>query len=74
MTVMPLVRRSSSASAPAHRHARLSHAQFLDALAGMISQVLPIVSRALPVVEQIGKLIGSPEQAAVVRTRLGGGA
>jgi hypothetical protein len=64
MTVMPLVRRSSSASAPAHRHARLSHAQFLDALAGMISQVLPIVSRALPVVEQIGKLIGSPAAPA----------
>lgn len=43
---------------------RMSHAQFLDALAGVISQVLPFVRRALPVVEkalpvvqQIGKLV-----------------
>jgi hypothetical protein len=43
---------------------RMSHAQFLDALAGLISQVLPVVRQALPVVEQalpvvqqIGKLV-----------------
>ena len=63
MTAMPLVRRSVTASAPPARLARLSHAQFLDALAGVISQVLPIVRQALPVVEQIGKLISPPAPA-----------
>lgn len=55
---------------PVSRPARMSHAQFLDALAGIISQVLPVVRQALPVVEQIGKMIapsppaGSPGTVA----------
>ncbi|HEY8094385.1 MAG TPA: hypothetical protein VID93_11400, partial [Acidimicrobiales bacterium] len=49
---------------------RLSHAQFLDALAGFISQALPFVKQALPVVEQalpvvqqIGQVLAGGPQA-----------
>lgn len=39
---------------------RLSEAQFLGALGGLISQVLPIVKQMLPVVHQIGRFISTP--------------
>lgn len=37
---------------------RLSEAQFLGALAGVVSQVLPIVQQALPIVGQVAPVIG----------------
>ncbi len=50
----------SPVSRPLRRPVQLSQAQFLDALAGIISQVLPVVKQALPFVEQIGKAISAP--------------
>jgi hypothetical protein len=61
---------------------RMSHAQFLDALAGVISQVLPfirqalpVVEQALPVVQQIGKLVSgaAPSATPVGTTAPAGG-
>lgn len=58
--------RSRRGDAPADRAAasslpaRLSHAQFLDALAGIVSQVLPAVQKALPV---LGQLFGGAQKA-----------
>jgi hypothetical protein len=38
---------------------RLSHAQFLDALLGIVSKALPVVKKILPTVEQLVPVIGS---------------
>lgn len=60
-----------AASAP-----RLSQAQFLGALAGVVSQVLPMVQQALPVVAQVapilGRLLAPPPAAGAAAGTAGG--
>lgn len=52
---------------------RLSEAQFLDALAGVVSQVLPIVQQALPIVGQVAPVIGRLLSAGAPAAQGGGG-